>query len=109
MRKVVLRPDAEADIEDAADYTIEQWGHEQARSYVLDLRHAIEQLATTALRYPIHFEVYPGLRRKRSGMHHIYYLATDDRVDVLNVIHVSRDPGRHLKMDAWEDHGSEEL
>lgn len=97
MRDIILRPSAEVDIEDAADYTIEQWGHEQARTYVEDLRRAIKSLATTALRYPLCEAVHPGLRRKRSGMHHIYYLAFDDRVEVLSVLHVQRGPGLHLK------------
>jgi toxin ParE1/3/4 len=103
MREVIVRPDAEVDIEDAADYTIGEWGPEQALNYLQELRRAIELLAETALRYPIHNDVYPGLRRKRSGMHHIYYLATDDRVDVLNVIHVQRDPGLHLKAETWQE------
>ena len=101
MRDVILRPDAEADIEDVTDYTIEQWGPEQARAYIRELRSAIELLATTALRHPIHENVYPGLCRKRSGMHHIYYLASQDFVDILNVIHVQRDPGLHLKVETW--------
>ena len=103
MREIILRPDAEVDIEDAADYTIGEWGHEQAHKYVRELRHAVEQLAITALRYPLYDNIHPGLRRKRSGMHHIYYLATDDRVDVLNVIHVQRDPGLHLKAETWQE------
>ena len=36
-------------------------------------------------------------------MHHIYYLATKDHVEVLNVIHVQRDPGLHLKVETWSD------
>jgi toxin ParE1/3/4 len=103
MREVILRPDAEADIEDAADFTIDQWGDEQARVYIDELRRAIEHLATTALRYPLYEAVHPGLRRKRIGMHHIYYLASRDSVEVLNVIHVQRDPGRHLKVETWRD------
>ena len=101
MLDVILRPDAEADIEDVTDYTIEQWGPEQARTYVRELRRAIELLATTALRHPLYDNVYPSLRRKRSGMHHIYYLVSQDFVDVVNVIHVQRDPGLHLKWETW--------
>jgi len=41
MRKVLLRPDAEADIEDVADYTIGEWGHEQGRIYLQELRGAV--------------------------------------------------------------------
>ena len=107
MRKVIVRPDAEADIEDCADYTIGEWGHEQARKYVGELRRAIESLATTASRYPLYDEVHPGLRRKRSAMHHIYYRAFDDRVEILKVIHVQRDPGLHLKLETWEDRAEE--
>lgn len=107
MREVILRPDAEADIEGAADYTIDQWGHEQARAYIGELRRAIELLATTALRYPPYDAVHPGLRRKRSGMHHIYYLASQDYVEVLNVIHVQRDPGLHLKVETWRNEEDE--
>ena len=103
MREVILLPDAEVDIENAADYTIEQWGQEQARTYVRELRRAIELLATTALRHPIYDNVHPGLRRKRSGMHHIYYLASKDCVKILNIIHVQRDPGQHLKMETWRN------
>ena len=103
MRKVIVRPDAEADIEDCADYTIGGWGHEQARMYVGELRRAIESLATTASRYPLFDDVHPGLRHKRSAMHHIYYRVFDDRVEILKVIHVQRDPGLHLKQETWED------
>ena len=103
MREVVLRPDAETDIENVTDYTIDQWGHEQARAYIGELRLAIELLATTAMRYPLYDTVYPGLRRKRSGMHHIYYLTTKNSVDVLNVIHVQSDPGLHLKIETGKD------
>ena len=101
MREVILRPDAEADIENAADYTVDQWGQSQALAYVSELRQAIELLATTALRHPLYDHVYPGLRRKRSSMHHIYFLTSDDSVEVLNVIHVQRDPGLHLKVENW--------
>lgn len=99
MREVIVRPDAAADIEDCADHTIGEWGPEQARKYVSELRRAIENLASTALRNPLYDEIHAGLRRKRSGMHHIYYLAFKDRVEVLNVIHVQRDPGLHLKLE----------
>jgi toxin ParE1/3/4 len=96
MRDVILRPAAEADIDDAADYTIRLWGREQALRYVADLRTASEQLADNALQYPLCEQVYPGLRRMRSGMHHIYYVASGDRVEIVRIIHVQRDPGRLL-------------
>ena len=102
MREVILRPDAAADIELCADYTIGEWGHEQALQYVAEFRRAIEGLTTSALRHPLIEEIQPGLRRKRSGMHHIYYVASKDRVEVLKVLHVQRDPALHLKSEGWD-------
>ena len=101
MREVVLRPEAEADIEEIADYTIAQWGHGQAQEYVHDLKRATEALARSALRYPLYDRVYPGLRRKRSAMHHIYFFAFDNRVEIVRIMHVQRDPGLHLKVEKW--------
>jgi len=103
MREVILRPEAEADIEDAADYTLARWGHDQAIKYVTQLRRACHELASASHHYP-HFDaVYPGLRRRRSGMHHIYYLADDDGVEIVRIIDVRRDPGLHLKGETWPD------
>lgn len=102
-RRVVLRPEADADIEEAADYTIATWGHDQALKCIADLRKATEQLSTTAERHPLYDQIIPGLRRKRSGMHHIYYLTSADQVEIVRIMHVQRDPGLHLKLETWRD------
>lgn len=96
MREVILRPAAQVDIEDIADYTIGEWGHEQARRYVGDLRRAIERLASSALRHQLHDDVLPGLRKLRCGRHLVFYLVADDAVDVVRVLHDNRDVRRYL-------------
>ncbi len=101
MREVVLRPGAEVDLQETAGFTIATWGADQALSYIQGLRYAIESLATSALQNQIHEDILPGLRRKRSGMHHIYYLVTAESVEVLAVIHVQRDPGSRLGGEIW--------
>ena len=102
-RKLIYRPDALADLDETEAYTRRTWGNAQAKRYVAALVADIKALRASALRYPIYETVHPGLRRKRSGMHHIYYLASEDRVEVLNVIHVQRDPGLHLKLEEWRE------
>lgn len=100
-RKLIWRPDALADLNDVEAYTRRTWGDKQARRYAAGLVADIKALRLSALRHPLHDSVHPGLRRKRSGMHHIYYLASKDSVEVLKIIHVQRDPGMHLKLEAW--------
>ena len=36
-------------------------------------------------------------------MHHIYYLASVDRIEIARIIHVQRDPGLHLRIETWDD------
>src|SRR3546814_19006151 len=79
MRSVVIRPEAEVDIEVIADYTITQWGAEQARHYVGELRRAIERLAVDGLRRPEEAERFQGRRRARGGHHSRFTLLAADR------------------------------
>ena len=106
-RQLIYRPDAVADLNLAEAYTRRTWGEQKAKSYVAALVADIKALRVSALRHPLCDSVHPGLRRKRSGMHHIYFLVSGDCVEVLNVIHVQRDPGLHLKIETWKD-GDEE-
>ncbi|HEX7709695.1 MAG TPA: type II toxin-antitoxin system RelE/ParE family toxin [Sphingomonadaceae bacterium] len=106
-RKLIYRPDALNDLNDAEACTRRAWDGKQAKRYVAALVQDIKALRVSALRHPICDGVHPGLRRKRSGMHHIYYLATKDQVEVLNILHVQRDPGLHLKVETWSDEENE--
>jgi toxin ParE1/3/4 len=92
MIEVLLRPEAEADIHEIADYTIEQWGREQARSYVAALRADIASLSRFPERFPIHEQTGLGLRRMASGHHLVFYFVGEGVVEVVRVRHQRRDP-----------------
>ena len=96
MIDVLLRPEAEDDLNEIADYTLERSGREQARSYVAALRADIAQLAHSARRFPIHAPTDLGLRRMRTGHHFVYYLTGPEAVEVVRILHERRDPTRHL-------------
>lgn len=102
-RRLIYRPEALAELAEIAAYTRRTWSAEQAKRYVDALVTDIKRLPTSAKRYPLFSQVYPGLRRKRSAMHHIYFLAFDDRVEIVRIMHVQRDPGQHLKVENGRD------
>lgn len=95
-RKLGYRPAALVDLDNAEAYTRRTWGNRQARAYIAALVADIKALRGAPLRHPAIEGILPGLRRKRSGMHHIYYLVTEESVEILSVIHVQRDPGLRL-------------
>lgn len=99
-RRLIYLPKALAELDEIAAYTRDTWGRPQARRYVAALVTDIQTLRTNAKRYPPFDQIYPDLRRKRSAMHHIYYLTFDDRIEIVRIIHVQRDPGLHLNADA---------
>jgi len=102
-RKLLYRPEALADLSDTETYTRFTWASEQAKCYIAALVSDIKLLRVSALQNPPYESVYLGLRRKRSGMHHVYYLTSGDIVEVLKIIHVQRDPGTHLRVETWRD------
>ena len=97
MREVILRPEAERDIEDIADYTLDRWGSDQARHYVTELRRAIEKLTSTTERYATNDTLFPGLRKLRCGQHRVYFLVEGATVDVVRVLHERMDVEGRLR------------
>ncbi len=96
MTEVLLRPEAEADLEDIADFTIERWGRAQAQTYLAALRTDIASLAEFSERFPIHEPSGLGLRRMASGHHLVFYLVGKGVVEVVRILHERRDPAREL-------------
>lgn len=102
-RQLLYRPEALDDLNGVERYTRQSWDEPQAKRYVAALVSDIRALQVSALSYPLHDDVFPGLRRKRGGMHHIYFVASPDSVEVLKIIHTQRDPGLHLKVETWRE------
>jgi toxin ParE1/3/4 len=99
--KLRYRPAALFDLDNAEAYTRRTWGNQQAKAYIAALVADIKALRDAPLRHPAVEGILPSLRRKRSGMHHIYYLVSENTVEILAVIHVQRDPGARLEGEIW--------
>lgn len=91
-----LTPAAQRDLSSIWDYTREQWGGNQAETYVLEIRNAIERIAEMPDRGQAVDEIRAGYRRYASGRHLIYFIARRDGVDVIRILHQRMDPTRHL-------------
>lgn len=92
---IKFRTAASADMRRIAHETRRAWGEAQAYKYSRQLRDDIISLRDFPLRFP-KFEDRPGLRRMNSGRHAVFYLVSDDRIEVIRVLHVASDFGRWL-------------
>lgn len=91
-----LTPAAQRDLSSIWDYTVERWDENQAEIYVLEIRGAIERIADQPVRGRAIDEMRAGYRRYAIGSHVIFFVATDDGVDVIRILHQRMDPTRDL-------------
>jgi toxin ParE1/3/4 len=89
--KVVISAEAEADLEQIADY-IAQQSIEIALNFVRELRDKCESLADAPRAYPLvprHERL--GIRRRPFGNYLIFYRVAADATEVVHILHGARD------------------
>jgi toxin ParE1/3/4 len=68
-----------------------RWGYEQAAAYSAALRDAIKSLGEFPFRFPEFESPHKGLRRMGSGRHTVFYLITEDTIEIVRVLHTAMD------------------
>lgn len=87
MHEVLVLRTAEADLEDIATYTKEQWGLAQARRYLKALQQDITALAEFPAMNPIYKSRHGHFHRATSGEHRIFYQIHESAVVIVRVLH----------------------
>jgi toxin ParE1/3/4 len=87
---------AEEDLIGIWNYTLKQWGAEQADTYLDQLNDGIAILAENP-RLGINCDpIRQGYRRLHIKHHMVYYRITLTRIDLIRVLYEEMDPERHL-------------
>jgi len=90
-RRIEIRPRAQEDLRDIGDYSDTHWGKAQARLYLDAIADTIDQITAMPLAGSDQANVSPGLRKRRSGSHNIYYRTFEDAVLIVRIIHERMD------------------
>jgi toxin ParE1/3/4 len=94
--RLVVSPDARADLKGIARYTEKEWGAARKTRYLA----AIRERFTTLLRHPQigapREDLAPGYRSLPVGRHVIFYRVADDEIVILRVLHQRMDVRLHL-------------
>ena len=96
MRGYVLSPYAQADVEEIWEYSVAQWGIDQAELYIRDLKAALESLVADPRRGRSCDDIRAGYYRYAVGSHIVFYRLSDDVLDVVRILHQRMDFSRHL-------------
>ena len=97
MKRLVFRRNAVADLRTIAISTKQRWGDEQAAAYVAELRDQIKSLRAFPLRFPEFGASRPDLRKMICGHHMVFYLVSDEQIEVIRILHEAMDSNARLE------------
>ncbi len=88
---VLFSPAATADVLDIWNYTVAEWGLEQAELYTLELSLMCEKLAEGIGFEMVADYIRPGYRKVLVGRHVIYFIRQKREVVIVRILHQSMD------------------
>ncbi len=94
--RLLLSPQAQADLSDIWDFSAERWGVAQAERYVLLLRDAAHDIASGHKPSQQVDEIRSGYFKAFAGSHTFWFVRGRDSVVVVRILHQAMDPDRHL-------------
>ena len=96
MAKYILSPQAQASLKEIRAYTLKQFGKQQTMVYLKKLRNQMKALAIPPAMGKERPEIKVGYYCSFIGSHTIYYRLSDTHIDIIDVLHQSMEPMRHL-------------
>jgi toxin ParE1/3/4 len=77
-------------------YMVEEWGVEQAESYLQVIFDCLDELAANPRLGRERDDVKAGYRSFPQGRHTVFYLIASDGIEVIGIVHQSADVNAHL-------------
>jgi toxin ParE1/3/4 len=96
MRRLRVSREAQHDLVEIGQYTLQRWGAAQAELYLRQLDRRMKALVKRPTSGKPAALLREGCWRAREGRHVIFYEFDDETVDVLRVLHERMLPERYL-------------
>lgn len=96
-RKLVYLLTALDDLDQIGRESDALWGRRQTRSYLRSIRDTAKNLLAFPGTGADCSDIRPGYRRKRAGVHHIFYKLTEDEVQIVRILHERQDAASQLQ------------
>ena len=96
-KEYLLSPEADRDLEEIFDYSVEKFGLDQTVKYLMELESVMIHLTEHPETGMVRDEIKIGLRSFPISSHIVFYRALDDHIRIVRVLHASRDIPRFLE------------
>ncbi len=97
MSKVVIRNSAKEDLIAISAYTRELWGSQKRDIYLSKIDAVIQRVAASPKTGLSRDDVRKNYRSVKAGRHVLFYLETEDGIEIMRILHESMDLLRRLK------------
>ena len=91
MRQLIFRRIALAELRAIGKSTKVRWDDEQAALKVGELRNRNMSLRQFPLRFAEFDGARPGMRKMNCGHHVVFYLVTDEHIEIIRILHEAMD------------------
>ena len=96
MHNYRLTPSAKSDLIEIWNYTVETWGEKQAEKYLQDIEDKLNQLAANPELGRQRPEISSGYYSFSAQKHIIFYLHSDNHIDIIGILHGKMDIDKNL-------------
>ncbi len=91
-----LSKEADLDLENIIDYSLEQFGFRQTQKYINELHGLFNSLCANPVLGRKRNDLREGLQSTNKDSHIIFYTVLPDRVYIVRILHHTRDLPRHF-------------
>lgn len=96
MTQFILSPNAQKSLRKIKAYSLEQFGEEQTITYLKLIEKKLQMIAKSPDMGRKREEVKKGYLSFLAGSHVIFYRKAKSHVDIIDLLHQSMEPYRHL-------------
>ena len=90
---------AKADLKSISEFTLRKWGAKQQRRYSKLMREAFKRIRRNPAIARIRDDIGHAYRSLPIGRHTVFFKVSNERIDVIRVLHSHMDAAAHLRTD----------
>ncbi len=96
MSKYILSWEAQSSLKEIQIYSAKTFGKERTKQYLASIRKRMKVLSENPSRGIVREDLKVGYHSDFIGSHTIYYRIQSTHIDVIDVLHQSMDPTKHI-------------
>jgi len=96
MTKYLLSPEAQKSLSNIKAYSNKKFGPQRTKTYLQDIRNRMQALAENPSRGRIREDLKVGYHSDFVGSHTIYYRVRPTHIEIIDVLHQSMEPSKHI-------------